>query len=158
MQFPIVHSLAFYILADRILVPMFPNSACKVTVRPEFASPQLLFHFGTAPENFSCGEAFYHRYDLRYAICSNRLHQKMDMILIRTNLQKFHLVPILYFQTDFLDNVIHMIIKYGTPVLGRKHQVVYQYSYVMTFMYVFAHIGILRRKRRGIQPQGILIE
>ena len=32
---------------------------------------------------------------------------------------------------------------------------VYQYCYIMTLMYVFAHIPILRRKRRGIQPQGI---
>ena len=30
---------------------------------------------------------------------------------------------------------------------------VYQYCYVMAFMYIFAHTGILRRKRRGIQPK-----
>ena len=32
---------------------------------------------------------------------------------------------------------------------------VYQYCYIMTLMYVFAHSPILRRKRRGIQPEGI---
>jgi hypothetical protein len=32
---------------------------------------------------------------------------------------------------------------------------VYQYRYIMTLMNVFAHTSILRRKRRGIQPQGI---
>jgi hypothetical protein len=35
---------------------------------------------------------------------------------------------------------------------------VYQYSYIMTLMYVFAHTAILRRKRRGIQPSGIQLE
>jgi len=32
---------------------------------------------------------------------------------------------------------------------------VYQYCYIMTLMYVLAHSPILRRKRRGIQPEGI---
>jgi hypothetical protein len=30
---------------------------------------------------------------------------------------------------------------------------VYQYRYIVTFMYIFAHTAILRRKRRGIQPK-----
>ena len=64
-------------------------------------------------------------------------------------------IAYLYVQIDFLHNIVHMIIKYCTPLFGRKYQMVYQYRYVMTLMYVFAHIGILRRKRRGIQPQGI---
>jgi hypothetical protein len=155
MQFLILRSLAFHVLADRIFIAMFPNSARKVSVRPEFASPQLIFHLGTAPEHLSCSDALYCCYDLRYAIRWNRLHQEMDMILIRTNLQEFQLVSLLDVQADFLYNIIHMIIKHCTPILGRKYQMVYQYRYVMTLMYVFAHIDILRRKRRGIQPQGI---
>jgi len=151
----ILHSLVFDIVGDGILIPMFSNSASKVAVRPEFASPQLLFHFRTTPEHLSCGKAFYHRYDFGYAICWNGLKQKMHMILIGTNLQEFQLVSLLYVQTDFLHNIVHMIIKYCTPIFGRKYQMVYQYRYVMALMYVFAHIRILRRKRRGIQPQGI---
>ncbi len=30
-----------------------------------------------------------------------------------------------------------------------------QYSYIMALVYIIAHIGILRRKRQGIQPQVI---
>ena len=155
MQFVILHSLAFDILVDGILIAMFANSSSKVAVGPEFASPQLLFHFRTTPEHLSCGKAFYHCYDFGYAICWNGLHQKMHMILICTNLQEFELVSLLYVQADFLHNIVHMIIKYYTPIFGRKYQMVYQYRYVMALMYVFAHIRILRRKRRGIQPQGI---
>ena len=77
------------------------------------------------------------------------------MILIGANLQKFHLISLLDVQADFLQNIIHIIIQYCTPILGRKDQMVYQYGYVMTLMCVFAHTPILRRKRRGIQPQGI---
>ena len=151
----ILHSLVFDIVGDGILIAMFSNSSSKVAVRPEFASPQLLFHFRTTPEHLSCGKAFYDRYDFCYAIGWNGLNQEMHMILICTNLQEFQLVSLLYVQTDFLHNLVHMIIKYCTPIFGRKYQMVYQYRYVMTLMYVFAHIDILRRKRRGIQPQGI---
>ena len=149
----ILHSLAFDIVGDGILIPMFSNSASKVAIRPEFASPQLLFHFRTTPEHLSCGNAFYHRYDFGYAVCWDGLHQKMHMILICTNLQEFQLISLLDVQTDFLHHIVHMIIKYCTPIFCWKYHMVYQYRYVMTLMYVFAHIKILRRKRRGIQPK-----
>ena len=155
MQFLIFHSLIFHIIADRILIPMLPDSACEVTVPTEFASPYFLLHLGTALEHFSCSEAFYHRYDLSHNVCQNRLHQKMNMILICTNLQELHLISLLDIYTNFLQNIIHLIIKYYTPILGRKHQMVYQYRYIMTLMYVFVHTGILRRKQRGINPKGI---
>ncbi len=30
-----------------------------------------------------------------------------------------------------------------------------QYCYIMALMDIFAHLSILRRKRRGIEPEGI---
>jgi hypothetical protein len=36
--------------------------------------------------------------------------------------------------------------------------VVYQYRDIMTLMYILAHIGTLRRKRRGIQPGEIQVK
>ena len=123
----ILDSLAFDIFGNGIFIAMFANSSSKVAVGPEFASPQLLFHFRTTAEYLSCGKAFYDRYDVCYAIGWNGLHQKMHMILICTNLQEFQLVSLLYVQTNFLHNLVHMIIKYCTPVLGRKYQMVYQY-------------------------------
>ena len=149
----ILYSLAFDIVGDDILIPMSSNSASKVAIRPEFASPQLLLHFRTTPEHLSCGNAFYHRYDFGYAVCWDGLHQKMYMILICTNLQEFQVISLLDVQTDFLHHIVYMIIKYCTPIFCWKYQMVYHYRYVMTVMYVFAHIKILRRKRRGIQPK-----
>jgi hypothetical protein len=83
------------------------------------------------------------------------LHPKVHMILIRPNLQKLNLIPLLYVHTHRLQNIIHLFIKHCTPIFGREYQRVYQYRYVMTLMYVLAHTPILRRKRRGIGPQGI---
>ena len=149
------HCLAFDIVGDGILIAMFSNCASKEAIRPEFASPQLLFYFRTTPEHLSCSKAFYDRYEFGYAIGWNGLHQEMHMILVCADLQEFQLVLPLYVQTDFLHHLVHMIIKYCTPLFGRKYHMVYQYRYVMTLLYIFAHIGILRRKRLGIQPQGI---
>ena len=81
------------------------------------------------------------------------------MILIRSNFQKFHLISLFDIQTHFLQHPINLTIKHRSPVLGWKHQMVDQYRYIMTLMYILTHIEILRRKRRGIEPQGIqLIE
>ena len=125
MQFLVFRSLVFNVFPDRIFIPMLTNGACKITICPEFPSPQFLSYFGTALEYFSRGEAFYHRYDLGHTICRNGLHQKMNMILICTNLQKFHLISLLYIQTYFLQNLIHVDVKDHTPILGWKHQMVY---------------------------------
>jgi|GEM_PF-4321906 len=61
------------------------------------------------------------------------------MILVCPNLQKPHLIALLNFQTNFLQNFIHLIIEYDSPILGWKHQMIYQYCYIMTLMYEFAH-------------------
>ena len=131
---------------------MLANGTCVVTVRPKFASPQLLFHFGAALEYFSCRQAFYHHYNLAHMICGHRLNPKMNMILIGANLQELYLIPFLNIQTYLLQNLIHMIIKYYTSILRGQHKMIYQNRYIMTLVDVFAHSPILRRKRRGIQP------
>jgi len=79
----------------------------------------------------------------------------MHIILIYTNLQEFQLLSLLDIQADFLCNIVHMIVKYCTPIFDRKYQIIYQYLYVMTLMYIFAHIGILRCKQQEIQSQEI---
>jgi hypothetical protein len=134
---------------------MFTYGACKVSICPEFTSPQLFLDLGTALENLSGSKAFYHRYQPGDAIPRNGLHQKMDMIPISPDLQKSQLISLLNIQTDLLQHLIHLVVKYHAPVLGWKYQMVYQNCYIVASMYVLAHIGILRRKRRGIQPQGI---
>jgi len=36
--------------------------------------------------------------------------------------------------------------------------VIQQHGHIVTFMYIFAHSSILRRKRRGIYPKEIKID
>ena len=155
IQFLILFALLFYIVSDHVLAPMFSNRASKIPISPEFASPQFLLYLGATSEYFSSSKAFYNRYNLRHTIHRNRLHQKMDMILIRTNFQKLNLIPFLYIQTNFFQNFIHVVIKYSASIFCWKNQMVKQHRNIMALVYVFAHTHVLRRKRRGIQPQGI---
>lgn len=58
----------------------------------------------------------------------------MDMILIRPYLQKFHLVALLDVQTNLLDHAIYCLVEHGSPVLGRKNQMIDQYRNIMALM------------------------
>jgi hypothetical protein len=75
------------------------------------------------------------------------------MILIYPYLQKLHLIALLNFHTHAFQCFIHTSVEYRTSVFRRKYQMVYQHRNIMTFVDIFAHIDILRRKRRGIQPE-----
>ena len=77
------------------------------------------------------------------------------MVLIRAYLQKLQLVALLNFYAHVFHCFINALVKYRTSVFGRKYQMVYEYRNIMTFVDIFAHIDILRRKRRGIQPESI---
>ena len=74
------------------------------------------------------------------------------MILICSYLKKPHLIPFLDFQTHVLHDLIDLLVNDCPSIFCGQHQMIKQDGYIMTFMDVFAHFSILRRKRRGIQP------
>ena len=158
MELMIIISLLFDIVRDRILIAVFPYGTCKIPVRPEFSSPKLFFYLGTPLEYFPCCNAFDCRYDPCHTIRWNRLYKEMHMVLIRAYLQKLQLVALLNFYAHVFHCFINAWVKYRTSVFGRKYQMVYEYRNIMTLVDIFAHIDILRRKRRGIQPELIELD
>jgi len=157
MQLTVVISLPLDVASNRILVSMLPYAAGVITVSPEFSTPKLFLHFGALPEYLPSSEALDGRDNLRHTVCWNGLDKEMHVIIICADLKKFYLVAFLNLYTDFLHRLIHSIVKNRTSVLRRKYQVIYEYRNIMAFMYIIAHTSILRRKRRGIQPEGIQI-
>jgi hypothetical protein len=151
----IIISLLFDIVRDRMLTAVFPYGTCKIPVCPEFPSPKLLSYLRTPPEYFSCRNAFDRRYAFYHTIRWDRLHQKMYMILIYPYLQELHLIALLNFHTHVFQCFVHPLVEYRTSVVCRKDQMVYEYRNIMTLVDIFAHKDILRRKRRGIQPEEI---
>ena len=74
----------------------------------------------------------------------------MDVVFIRSNLQKLDLIPLLYPKAHLFENIIYIIVKHRPSVLRRKYQVVQQFSDVMTLVDVLAHPSRLRPKGRGM--------
>ncbi len=146
-------ALIFDILAYHGFIAMLSNRACEKTVSPKFATPQLFLDLWATPEYLSRSHALQHPHDLRHAISRYRLNQKINMILVRSYLQKLHLVAFPNFQTYLFQNFISPVVEHCSSVLCRKYQVVHQHRYVVALVDIFAHPQNLRRKRRGIQPE-----
>jgi len=146
-------ALTLDVFPNHVFVAMLPNRACEITIRPKLPTPQLLLHLRASLEYLSRGQAFYQLHELCHTIGRNRLHQKMNMVLVRANLQKLHLIPICDLKTDLLQYFVYVGIDNRSPIFRRKHQVIQQYRNIVALMNVLAHEPILRRKRRGIGPE-----
>ena len=153
MQFLILVPLLLHVFAYRLFVSVLAHCAGEVPVRPKLATPQFLPHLRTAFENLSGRYAFDHRHNLCHAVSGNRLHQKMNVIFVRSNFQKLDLVPLFDSKARLFEYLVNLFIDYSPSVLRRKHDVVQQYRDVVTLVYVFAHPRRLRPKGRGIDPQ-----
>ena len=143
MQDFVFLALLHYIITNHFLIAMFPNCACKISVRPELSSPQLLFYLWASFENLPCSNALYDPYNLCHAIGGNTLHKKMYMILITAYFQKIYLVSLFNFQADLFQNLVNRLINYRTSVFRWKNKVIQQYSDIMAFMDVFTHSPII---------------
>jgi hypothetical protein len=150
----VIISLPLDVARNRIFIAVLAYGTCEIAVRPKLSTPKLFLHVGTLPEYFPCRNAFDRRNNFRYSVCWDGLDEEMHVILIRTDLKEFHLIPFLDLYADIFHHAIHISVKDRTSVFGRKYQVIDKYRNIMALMYVLAHIGILRRKRRGIQPEG----
>ena len=152
MQLVVGVSLLFDISRNRVFAAMLTYGACKIPIRPELASPKLLLDLRATLEDLSGSETLDRGYYFGHRISRNGLHEEMYVILVCPNLQEFHLVPILYLYAYSFHHRIHVFIKYRPSVLCREDQVVYQHRDIVALVHILAHIGTLRRKRRGIQP------
>ena len=74
-------SLAFDVVSDHVFVSVLTYGTGEVSVRPEFASPQLLLHMWAPSENLASRKALDHRDNLCHTIRRNRLNKKMHMVL-----------------------------------------------------------------------------
>lgn len=126
--------LLLYVVPDCVFIAMAANGTREITVSPKLTTPQLLFDMRTQAKYLPCCDALDQRYQLCDAVSGNRLHQKMYMILVCSYLQKFQLVTFFQLKTNIMQRPVHSIIKYSTTIFRWKHQMVYQYCNIMSFM------------------------
>src|SRR5919108_4136487 len=130
-------TLLLHIPFDRLLIALATYRANIVAIAPEFTAPQLLLDFRGSLEDFSRSETLDHLDDLFGTVSRYRLDQKMHMILVSPN-----------FQTDLLQDCIHVAIKYWT-IFGWTDKMVQQDRSVMAFPDQFAHAPILAQQAAG---------
>ena len=134
------------------LIPMLTYCAGIIPIGPKLSTPQLFLDMRTQAKYLPRCDTFYYRYQLRDAVRRNRLHQKMDVVLIRAYLLKFYLVTLLYLETNIPQHLIHSSIKHHPSIFCRKHHMIQQHRYIMALMDILAHASTLRPKERGINP------
>ena len=140
MKLLILSSLPFDILLYGFFIPVLSYGIGVVATRPYIASPQHRFDFGMAQEYLFRCNTFYRCYYPSYIIRWNTLHQKMNMIIVRSNLNKNNLVSLLNPNTRLFQCCRHLSAKYLPAVFCRTYDMVQQQGLIMTFEYVFTHI------------------
>ena len=139
VQLLVLPPLVFHVLPDRVFIAVLADRACEIPIRPKLAAPQLLPHLRASLEYLARRHAFDYRHDFRHAVGGNRLHQKMNMVLVRAYLQKLQLIARLKIEADIPQDLVHMLIENRSPVFCRKNQMIQQRCYVVAFMDILAH-------------------
>jgi hypothetical protein len=86
LRIAFVTALLPNILANDFFIPMTAYGADEIAFGPQLATPQTLFDDRDAVKDLTGRETFDDLDNLGRAIARHRLHQKMDMILVSTNL------------------------------------------------------------------------
>jgi len=127
------------ILANDFFIAMTADRTDERTFGPEFATPQALFDRRDAAKDLAGRETFDHLDNFGWTIARNRLHQKMDMILVGTNLSKGHLIPLSHIQAYFFEYRVNLRVKDDPSILGRTHDVVEHWGDIMPLMTIVTH-------------------
>src|ERR1017187_3111458 len=119
-------SLRSDILLNCIFVPMSAHRVHIVSLCPIFPTPKFLFYFRVEPQYLLRCDTLYNPDYLGRAQHGNTLYQKMDMILVRSNLYKINLVPFRYLiKAYFLQTLINCLRKYNSTILGRTYMMIH---------------------------------
>lgn len=122
-----------------LLVGILPQSVDVITAGPKPAAPKHPFDLRVEPEYFLCGDTLDRSHYLFRSIGRNALHQKMNAIPVKADLQKMNFVPLLYPKTDFLESGRNRIIKNLSTMFNRTNKMIKQQTLVMAFVNMFAH-------------------
>src|ERR1017187_1707212 len=118
-------SLRFEILLNCIVVPMSAYRVHMVSLCPKFPTPKFLFYFGVKPQYLLHRDTLYNPDYLGRAQHGNTLYQKMNMILVSSNLYKINLVPFRYLKASFLQTFINCFRKNNSTILCRAYVMIH---------------------------------
>ncbi len=131
-------SLALDVLPDRFLIPMSADGVHVEPTSPEVASPEHFLDFGVQTEHLFGGDALCCSDDLRGSHHGHGLDEKMDVILVRSDLDVVQFVVLLNFVADIFQGLFVLFREDLPAIFGRAYQVVEKKSDVVTFTNVLA--------------------
>src|SRR4030042_4880269 len=149
-------ALCLHICLYGIFIAMTTNCINIKSFCPKFTTPKFFLYFWMKLEYFFCRDTFY---CLDYPCWTHHwytLYQKMNVILIGSNLYKSYFKSFRNFKTNLLQTLINRFRKNYSTIFGRTNKMIKQYCYVMTLMDKFTHITKLiiytEAELRGTNP------
>jgi len=132
-------SLILEIFLDHFLISILSYGVHIVTACPKFSAPKQPFYLGMKPKNLFCRNTFNSTDYLFGGIRWYTLNQKMDVVSIKSNLQKMNFISLFYLQADLFKRYRNLIIQYIPPIFDRTNKMIKKQTLVMTFMDMFTH-------------------
>jgi hypothetical protein len=132
-----------HIFANLSFAAVLPNGTDIVTCGPKRPAPQLLLDAGRAAKDFTRRQALDDPDNLRRTVTRHRLHQKMHVISIGTDLKETDFVTSGNVQTDCPQDLIDFRPHDDAPIFRGTHDVIQQDRNVMLFVDELAHALIL---------------
>ncbi len=96
-------SLILEVFLYNLLICVLSDSIHIIPTCPKLAAPKQPFHFGMEPENFLRRDTLDRTDYIFRSIGRDTLNQKMNVIAIKTYLQKMDVVTLLYPNTNLLE-------------------------------------------------------
>ena len=147
-------ALLLYVLAYHLLVPVLPDRAYVISIRPQLPSPQLLLYLRAGRKYFSRRYTLYDLHYLLRTVHRHTLHQEMDVVFVCPNLKKCNLIPVANSQADLFEFLVYFGAKYNSSVLRRTDYVIKKYRYVMALVNETTHShSILSQQAAGNLPR-----
>src|SRR6266849_1060338 len=127
------------IFANDFCIPVTAYGTDARAFRPKLATPQTLFDGWDAVKDLTARETFDHLANLGRARARHRLHQKMDLIFVGTNLSKGYCIPFGDVEADVFAHGVDFCVKDDPSIRRRTHDRVNQGRDVVPFMPRVAH-------------------
>ncbi len=132
-------SLVLEVFLYNLLVGILPHSVDVIPAGPKPTAPKHPFDLGKEPEYLLCGDTLNRSYYLFQSAGRNALHQKMDVVAVKANLQKMNFIPLLYPKADLPKSGRNRVIKDLSPIFDRRNKMIKQQALVMAFVNMFTH-------------------
>ncbi len=134
-----IFTLFMDILLNYTFIRILTNRVNIIPITPKLTAPKLMLHFWMQPKQFSCRNTFYYLSYLFRGHHWNTLNQKVNVILIRANLNKIYFKPFFNVFAHFNQTLFHFLCQNASPIFYRTNQMIQQQTFVMTLINMFAH-------------------